>query len=972
MIKTLIFLIAFFVAGYSMAQELLGTPKIVNYTNEVYKGGIQNWDVKQDRGGILYFGNNEGLLTFDGRYWNLHRLPNFTAVRSLGIDSRNRIYVGGQDEFGYFFPDAQGILRYHSLLYLLPEDLRKLADIWDISIVKDEVFFRSNNAVLHYKNDVVKYYKTATTWLHLGEANGKIFAQVREKGLLQFDQGIWTPYCADTVLKQASVTSIMPFGRHSILISTLKRGLFIISKGKLTSFKTKFDPVLFNDRIFFASQISSGQYAIGTTSGGIYIMNRVGQVVQKYNYREGLQNNNVRGILLDKHKNVWLALDDGISYIAINSAIKNIFPDRTKQITSYAFRKHNQSIYIGTSNGLYCSAITGNSADISYSVSNFQEVKNTKGQVWGLNEFNNQLLMAHEEGTFLINNNVAVPMYSLPGTWMFESLENIIPITDVIAGTYTGLQKLAYSNGRFSNMGKVEGIKETLRFIVADNNNPDLIWASHPYHGVYKILLKPDHKSILTVKMFTDVDGLPFKLYNYVYRIKNRVVVATAKGVYEFDSNKNRFVRVSLFGKLLDDTPIQYLKEDNDGNVWFVSNKKVGVIDFSKPSGKNNFSIFYMPELDGKVVGGFESIYALDDKNIFIGANKGAYHINYSKYIRNITRPNIVLGAVKLQGKSDSLVFGGYFVKNNAIAERQDVSHIPSFNNELNSIHFEFSSTLFEQDKNLTFSYQLVGFDDHWSVWSDKSEKDYTNLPAGCYTFNVKARSHINNESKVLSYVFEVKHAWYDTWWMKIIYIFLTALAIKVLIKWQKAKHQKAQHRMSYLHQLELDRNEKEIIRLQNEKLEAEVNYKNKELSTMTMHLLQRGKVLAKIKEVISAVVKNHDITDSSTSFRHLIRLIKDVERKDQELDHLSVHFSHVNTDFFNKLKSRYPELSQNDLKFCAYLSMNLSTKEMAQLMNVTIKAVEVGRYRLRKKLQLKPETNLYEFLNEISKTKMI
>ncbi|RZJ62532.1 MAG: hypothetical protein EOO45_22430 [Flavobacterium sp.] len=129
---------------------------------------------------------------------------------------------------------------------------------------------------------------------------------------------------------------------------------------------------------------------------------------------------------------------------------------------------------------------------------------------------------------------------------------------------------------------------------------------------------------------------------------------------------------------------------------------------------------------------------------------------------------------------------------------------------------------------------------------------------------------------------------------------------------------------------------------------------------------------MAKIKEVISAVVKNHDITDSSTSFRHLIRLIKDVERKDQELDHLSVHFSHVNTDFFNKLKSRYPELSQNDLKFCAHLSMNLSTKEMAQLMNVTIKAVEVGRYRLRKKLQLKPETNLYEFLNEISKTKMI
>ena len=175
---------------------------------------------------------------------------------------------------------------------------------------------------------------------------------------------------------------------------------------------------------------------------------------------------------------------------------------------------------------------------------------------------------------------------------------------------------------------------------------------------------------------------------------------------------------------------------------------------------------------------------------------------------------------------------------------------------------------------------------------------------------------------------------------------------------------------MSYLHQLELDRNEKEIVRLQNEKLEADVNYKNKELSTMTMHLVQRGKVLAKIKEVISAVIKNHDINESSPSFRHLIRLIKDVEKKDQELDHMSVHFNHVNTEFFNKLKDLYPDLSQNDLKFCAYLSMNLSSKEMAQLMNVTIKAIEVGRYRLRKKLQLKPETNLYEFLINIARQK--
>lgn len=970
--KIILVVITFIYVLNLHAQDLLGIPQVVNYNNEQYNGGVQNWDVKQDKNGILYFGNNEGLLTFNGRFWNLYRLPNFTSVRSLGIDSKNKIYVGAQDEIGYFYPDAQGILKYTSLINLIPENLRKLADIWDISVINDEVFFRSINIVLHYKDDVIKAYKPNETWLFLGAANNKVFAQSKNAGLLMYDKEVWKPYCTDELLKTAAISSILPYSGDTLLVSTLKRGFFLLYNNQLIPMKTRLDNIFFNDRIFFSNQIHKNLYAVGTTSGGVYLMNKQGELVQKYNYREGLQNNNVRGILLDHDKNMWLALDDGIAYVAINSAIKSISPDRNKQITSYAFRKINQNIYIGTSNGLYTSKVNQNASDLSLSAANFEEVKNTKGQVWGLDEINNQLLMAHEDGTSLINGNVATALYSLPGTWMFQPLENVFPAKDILAGTYLGLQKINYTNGVFSNAGKINGFSETLRFIVVDNN--DNIWASHPYHGVYKIELSPDHGRILKTTLFSQNNGLPSKLYNYVYRIKNRVVIATTNGIYEYDPKRNKFSPFKMFNNALNGISLQYLKEDNEGNVWFVTNKKVGIVDFHKPSGTNPFSVFYLPELDGKVVGGFESIYTLDNENVFIGANKGAYHINYEKYVENITKPRVVIGTIKLLSKKDSVVFGGYFVKNGIVNSKQDLSKIPEYKNALNSIHFEFSSTLFEHEKNTKFSFQLVGFDNEWSSWSLKSEKDYTNLPAGKYTFNVKGRTDIGNESDIISYTFVVLPAWYSTIWMKLIYLILFALLLRLFIIWQKKKHTKEQERMSYLHQLELDRTEKEIVRLQNEKLEADVNYKNKELSTMTMHLVQRGKVLAKIKEVISSVIKNHDdtLTENSPSFRHLIRLIKDVEKKDQELDHLSVHFNHVNTEFFNKLKDLYPDLSQNDLKFCAYLCMNLSSKEMAQLMNVTIKAVEVGRYRLRKKLQLKPEVNLYEFLVDISRQKTV
>ena len=203
---------------------------------------------------------------------------------------------------------------------------------------------------------------------------------------------------------------------------------------------------------------------------------------------------------------------------------------------------------------------------------------------------------------------------------------------------------------------------------------------------------------------------------------------------------------------------------------------------------------------------------------------------------------------------------------------------------------------------------------------------------------------------------------------MNLLYMIFLGVGLYLLFKWQKKQHNIAQAKLSYLHQLELDRSEKEIVRLENEKLEADVTYKNRELSTMTMHLVQRGKVLARIKEVISTIIKNHDINDSSPSFRHLIRLIRDVEKSDEDWDNFSMHFNTVNSDFFNKLKDQHPDLTPNELKLCAYLKMNLSTKEIAQLMNITIKAVEVGRYRLRKKLAIKPDINLYDYLIFLSR----
>ena len=945
------------------AQHRVAIPQIINYNNNQYKGGLQNWDIAQDAQGIMYFGNNEGLLTFNGRYWNIFPLPNATVVRSVAIDKNDRIYVGGQDELGYFEADTLGKLRYHSMIDLIPEAERKFADVWDITARGNEVFFRTNTKILHYKDGRITVDNATTEWQFLGMAEGAVYAQVQHQGIMRYDGGFWKPLANHPNLDGNVITAIMPYSQDTLLVTTLKNGLYYLTHNTLIQKKTALDQLFAEDRIYCAQPVNTDWFAFGTTSAGVLIVDRSADLVQQYIYGEGLQKNNVRGVFIDRDQNLWLALDDGIDFVAVNSAVKYIHPNNTNPTSSYAIRLFDENLYIGTSNGLYTSPIDATQTDLSLSYADFAEVSNTEGQVWALNEINNRLLMGHEDGVFEIVGRQAQNIYPVPGTWLFQPLSRVFPSSHIIAGTYLGLQQLTFSAGvGFSDAGRVDSPYESLRFIQYDDRI-NAIWASHPYRGVFKLKLSEDFTTVTDQKTYTEAEGLPSALYNYLFFIKNKITVATSDGIYEYDATQDRFVPSPVFYEPLRGTEIQYLKEDGDGNVWFVSHKKLGVADFREPDGDVPFTITHFPELNDKVLGGFETIYALNEENIFVGANKGAIHLNYKRYREAISRPDVLLSLVTVidSDKQEQTLYGGY--------EPSTITP-PTLDYKANSFHFSFSTTLYDQQDNVEFSYVLEGFDNGWSIWGNRSEKEYTNLPPGEYTFKVKSRNTKGNESTETYYAFTIRPPWYGNPISYTIYALLICLLLFLLFKWQQRKLQQKHQRELYLSQLELDQRDKELVRLKNEKLEAEIDFKNKELANMTMHLVQRGEVLTKIKETILAVVKKHDFSDSSINFRQLIRLIRNAERTDEDWEQFRVHFNHVNEGFFTNLKEQFPDLTPNELKLCAFLRMNLSSKEIAQLMNVTIKAVEVSRYRLRKKLRIDPDQNLYEFLLHITAKK--
>ncbi len=946
-------------------QNTIGLPQIINYSKNDFQAGTQTWDIRQDNRGIMYFGNNEGMITYDGSHWKLYPLPNKTIVRALATDENDRIYVGGQDEIGYYAPGSNGNLVYTSLKSLIPRQQSRFADIWRIEIYRESVFFQASDRILEYRNNSIKVYPTTGEWVFLKKAGGRLFAQDRSSGLLQFGRQEWVPALENPLPANTVVSGIIETDQDSLLVLTQLDGMFLVHHDHVVR-RQPVEPTASGPQfIYTATRINATEFVTGSTSDGCVVMDFRGHIIQQISRTEGLQNNNVLCVFLDRDKNLWAGLRNGISFIAYNAAVKYITPSKANDLSGYSTRIFNNELYIATSDGAYHVPLPNVTGDLSFAKGIFSHIRNSMGEVWRLEEVNRQLLMGQHTGSYLIRDNTGIPLAEGPGSWIFKPISSVFPAQDILTGTYTGLKMIGFNGGQFTDKREISGIRESIRFLEIDNNNT--IWASHPYRGIYKLQLAADGKHVHS-QLYTEGAGLPSALGNYVFKIKNRTVFGTAKGVYEFDAGNERFVPSAFLAPILGNMEIRYMNEDADGNIWFCSGKKIGVVSFG--AGKN-FTITYFPELSGQILLGFENIYPFNKENIFIGSEKGIIHLNYEKYIANKQAVKVLLGQVKAIGRGDSVIFGGYFRQGTDLVYQQNESDMPHLPGNYNSFHFEYGSPSYALKNNIEYSYQLKGYDTKWSAWSSRSEKDYTNLPAGKYTFSVKAHDNLGHESETVTYHFVIEPAWYRTGWAYMLYVLLFLAALYWLDKWQKRKMQRQQQkfdeeqkRLKYIHQLEIEKSEKEIIALQNEKLASEITFKNKALADASMHLVERGDALVKVKDVLENMYKKNN---SNPELKSALLLLHDAEKNNANWEQFASHFDEINNNFLKKLKQRFPTLSNSDLKVCAYLQLQLSSKEIAQLMAISLRGVEIRRYRLRKKLNLPTEESLTDFLTAFS-----
>lgn len=1000
--KVYFLLFVLFHVRFVYAQNTIGIPNIVNYPKQTYHAGSQNFGIGQDGSGIMYFANNNGLMSFDGTFWRIYSLPNKTTVRSLAIDKNSRIYVGGQEEFGYFDAGKNGELIYTSLKNLIPKQDNDFADVWNICIFNNSIFFRSNKKLFELKNNKITVFKSIN-WGFLGCTQKELIAHNYEKGLVILINGNWMPVIKkDTLPANINVSATIDIGNDSILITSLADGAFILHNGQFSAFKTNAIKDISSKIIYSACLLNRDRIALATNLAGCIIINKKGELIQKISKQEGIQNNNILSTFLDRDNNLWLGLDNGIDFIAYNSAVKNIFPEIDDRNSGYASIIYHKQLYLGTSSGVYKTDLDS-IKDLSFVKGNFNFIENTKGRVWNFSEVNGKLLVGQNKGAFTIENGMAKPLDIKTGFWTFQSLYDSNPSPVMIAGTYNGINFYNYSNGTFTNPS-VHAQFESARFVAINNN---IIWIAHPYKGLYKVIFINIKTPVATP--YIDKNGILSANHNHLYKIKERLVLTTDKGIFEYDNHQNDFVPSSYYRNIFDSLHVSYLKEDQYGNIWFCIDKRLGIVDMTGKKPK----IIYVPEMNDKIMaGGFENIDIIDSNNALIAAEKGFFHLNYAQYKNNRLALKVLIRTVKSPTLNNSLIYGGYLIDSTK-------NNMPIINYDGNSLHFEFSSTLYGQEQNIEYSYYLNGFDKDWSAWQNKTEKDYTNLPAGNYTFKVKCRNNSDNESRIAVYSFKILPPWYNTIWANFIYLGLFIGLIYLFYKRQQKKYKyqqliklkeqqnkyaEEQKRLEYLHELEIEKNEKQIIQLTNEKLSAEIeqknledeqkhlqylhqieaeqnekkiialtnaklqseiDHKNTELASSAMNLVQKMELLSKLKEDLNRFKPKVDLEKDLKEFQKIIRVIDKELDHNQEWEQFAVHFDSVHTNYLKNIKTKYPDLTASELKLCAYLRLNLSTKEIAQLMNISIRGVETSRYRLRKKMGLSNEANLFDSLIE-------
>lgn len=890
------------------SQQLI--PPIQNYSTVDYDAASQNWDVGINEEGIIYFANNQGLLSYDGQRWDLYPLQTGSIIRSV-YPYKDRVYTGSYREFGFWSRNKKGEMSYTSLIPLLKDNDMGSEEFWEILSFKGAIYFRSFGTIYKYEGgEVMKVLERVTNKMTVFQ--DRLLVAIGQEGLFFLNaDGSLDPLPNQSVLEGKTVVDILAIN-DSLLIGT-RRALYNFNGESVGLFPdSKLNKELKEHEFNHIMQLSEGHLVIGTQKNGIISYYPDSKKYVFYNRNSGLQNNSILG-MAQRGGKIWLGLDNGIDEIHLDSPIK-FYLDETGELGAvYDIAQFHNNLYLASNTGVYQLDDDG-----------LHLVKGAQGHTWNLEELDGTLYSNHNTGTFKIVDNSFVPVDSRTGS--FQIVRNPVKSNDYFIGTYTGISEY---NSLSNQLKSLENVGFPVKKIVFEN--PYTLWAAHPYEGVYRISLPKESQDTVRVKKLPNIEGKGnFKAG--VFKLNNQIALFNKNKWYRFNAFKDT---LEIFPELSSYQDHRLLNED-DGKFWFtnVNDNSLVYTDFKAKNVVVSFQ-----QLNKRLVKGHENVIKLNDSIFFVTLNDGFAAINLQKLL-NAKNKELVSKPIIL-GISDA-------------EKSYDISASPSIPYK-SSNNISFRAALPDSDASV-LRYRLAGSEEQTGEVKNGILR-FRNLKHGEYKLNLFSVSPQNTRSEVISYDFEIQPPWYLSNLFKLIY-FILFLGVIALVYWFN-RFKLNKHQWLLEQKFEKEHQER-LNKLEKQRLVNEINLKRKELANSTMIAAKKNEVLMEIQGELN---KDKDKFSNQFRIKHIMNKINNAIKNKDEWQVFETNFNELHEDFFKDLLEKYPKLSSKDLKLCSYLKMNLTSKEIAPLMGISVRGVEVHRYRLRKKMELDKKENLTNFL---------
>lgn len=919
-----------------------------------------NWAAIRGPRGSVYFGNSYGLMAYDGGQWDLVLEPtNRTHIVSLAIDFNRRIYIGAEGDMGYLTRNAMGQMGYQSINPLIPEAHKDYGLVWNIIVFGKDIYYFTDYNIYMFNGSGIKVLSFDKQIIFSQKVSGEILIQQRNGGLQRLKEDGSLASIANTEFLEASEVKYISSRPSGLVVVSDQNGIWMLNDDGVVVWNRTLSQFIKDKKINMSVDLSSGMMAIGTVKDGLIIVGTEGEIILHLNKDNGLRNNAVMDILEDERNNLWLALGNGISYVESGSNFYYLDDRSNLNGSVYSSVIKDDYLYVATNQGVYRKSLKETKEPFSF-------IQATESHTWNLTIHKNQLLIGNHDGAFQVQDNGVFPINTFQnGGWQFVNVPGREDL--LLQGSYNGIFVLKKNGHYWTVSHKLVGFDETTREMVIDPKGN--LWVGHGYKGIYKLVLSSDYQEIEKVTRYDESKGLPDRNWNSLFLVRNKLLIGTQRGVYEYKEETDEMVPHTHYQSLLGtDQLIRRLVETPNGNVLFIkgldNEDEIGLVK-EGPSDAHEIQRIPFQKLKGELIPAFESVTFYDDQ-IFFGAKDGLIIYNPGSPKNEVFYTNI--RRVFCSNAGDSIIYGHPLEFDASDFGENFYQRLPF---HLNAIKITYSASFFERSERTLFRSYLEGFEEEWTGWTSSPNREFTNLKEGNYTFYVESQNVYGRIGEMDTFHFEVLPPWYRTATMKVLYMILFILLCIGL--WFFVRYRLRINKLKHLHEIRMQRGElvrkqqqteQQMTQLQMEKLRSEVAFKSRELASSTLHNAHQNESILKVLRRVEAIETVKD-PKALNQLAEVVKLLNDMIDEELTWDQFEQHFNELHDDFIKRIKQKFPKLTSRDIRLCAYLRMNLASKEIAPLMGISYRGVEALRYRIRKKFNLHNTDNLMDFILE-------